>query len=204
MPRNLLGAALALTVFWFIASMIQMNIFIFGEHVLQVGERMITGLLTITGVTMGIGSYLAGLFSKAKAERGFVPLAAIGVLFPLLGLGMAAGTSLPLAFLFLGILGLSAGFYFVPLNTYLQNNSPDEVRGRNLGVSSFLGYSSILFSAAIFYALNNWLHVDPQTIFLVTAAVTGLAVAPVVWKLWSHTTRFLRGLFPGRGGDRKK
>ncbi len=202
MPRALFGTALALAIFWFVASMIQMNIFIFGEHALHVGEGMITGLLTVMGISMGLGSYLAGLFSKSRAERGFVPLAAIGVIIPLIYLGLLGGTSLIGAFVALAALGLSAGFYFVPLNTYLQRQSPDDVRGRNLGVTSFIGYSSILLSAAGFYALNNWMLASPQTIFLVTAGLTGLAMIPVIWKLWTYTMAFLRRIF-GLGGGKE-
>ncbi len=182
MSRPLYLAAAGLAFFWFVSSMLQMNIFMFAEHVLRSSSAAATALLMALGVATGAGSYVAGLLSEKFEKRGLV-LGAVGVALALLDLSLFGGGSLIRAVVDLVILGFSGGFFYIPLNTYLQKGSPEAVRGRNIGIANALGFGAVLLSAGAFWALSSGFGLDPSGVFLVNAGLAAAVAGGLVWKL---------------------
>ena len=182
MSRPLYLAAAGLAFFWFVSSMLQMNIFMFAEHVLRSSSAAATALLMALGVATGAGSYVAGLLSEKFEKRGLV-LGAVGVALALLDLSLFGGGSLIRAVVDLVILGFSGGFFYIPLNTYLQKGSPEAVRGRNIGIANALGFGAVLLSAGAFWALSSGFGLDPFGVFLVNAGLAAAVAGGLVWKL---------------------
>ena len=69
----------ALAFFNFLGSIFQMNILIYGPHVLHVGEIQISLLLLAVSLGIALGSVFAGAASEKKVELGLVPLGALGI-----------------------------------------------------------------------------------------------------------------------------
>lgn len=153
---RLFRVALGIAFFWSFAALGQTNIDAFAEEsggILEM-ERMPLLISLILGV--GGGSILAGIASRGQIELGLVPWGAIGMILFSICLFMAPehfidGTmdnpKIWIACLFLLLLGISAGFFDVPLASYIQHYSPVEKRGQILAANNFLLFSAMLLIA---------------------------------------------------------
>ena len=138
--RALLRVALGIVFFWSIAGLAQINIDAFAEESGSISESQRTPLLISLILGVGVGSVFAGLASGHRIAMGLVPWGAAGIAI-CCGLLFFAPEGFiddrPLTFnkvvacLMLAGLGVSAGFYDVPLAAYLQHRSPLESRGGN-------------------------------------------------------------------------
>jgi hypothetical protein len=105
---------------------------------------------------------LAGIISGGKIELGLVPWGAVGMcLFGFLlffvpadFIGETIGLNFVIACALLAGLGISAGFFDVPLASYLQHNSPPDRRGAVLSASNFMTFSGIALMAVLYAALT--------------------------------------------------
>ena len=70
------------------------------------------------------------------------------------------------------ILGLSAGFFIVPLMAFIQWHSPRQQLTEILALDSFLSFCGVLIAAFLLMALDS-LNLDPADCFLVVAVLTG-------------------------------
>ncbi|MBU4477627.1 MAG: MFS transporter [Candidatus Omnitrophica bacterium] len=162
----LLTAIAGLVYFSLLASVFQLNILLYARKIMQANEFLTGCLLTVLALGVGSGSMIAGRASAKKVEFGFVPLGALGLsLFSIL-LGFTYA-SLPLTGLCLFILGISAGFYIVPLNTYIQQKSPADQRGQVLATLNFFSFLAILIGTVLIYAFREWLKWNAVQIFIV-------------------------------------
>lgn len=196
MPAKLVRAGLAIAFFWLLSSIIQMNIFQFGAQTLGVGTGMVTGLLTAIGLATGAGALLAGKLSKDKVELGLVPLGAAGVALFLLDLGIFGGGSIVRAFIDLSLLSVSAGFFYIPLNAYLQQESPAAARGRFLGLANLMTFAAILGSAGVYWLLATALALTPAAVFTASAALAVAAAVPTFWFLRAPLREFIAKRLP--------
>ena len=121
-----------LAFFNFIGAVFQMNILIYGSHVLFAKEVGVSILLLAVFLGIAAGSVLAGGASEGKVELGLVPLGAAGITFMSFLLGFGGNYYAVFGILF--ILGVCAGFYTVPLNAFFQRWSPEAHRGQYLSV----------------------------------------------------------------------
>jgi acyl-[acyl-carrier-protein]-phospholipid O-acyltransferase / long-chain-fatty-acid--[acyl-carrier-protein] ligase len=184
--RTLFRTALGIAFFWFLASLAQMNIDSYGTKVLAVGQEDIGPLLAMLVVGVGLGSVLAGLWSGEKVELGIVPLGAAGIcvsafLLYLTGNSLVQATveathrAFGWSCVWLFLLGISAGLFDIPLESYLQQRSEVKNRGTILAASNFIAYSFMIVSAGLFWLMQSKFHWTASTIFL----VAGLGTVPV-------------------------
>jgi acyl-[acyl-carrier-protein]-phospholipid O-acyltransferase/long-chain-fatty-acid--[acyl-carrier-protein] ligase len=192
LPKALRAPSAGIGLFWFLTSLLQMNIFLFGQHALKIGEVATTGLLAGAGIAMGLGSFLAGKLSRKKVELGLAPWGLLGLTAFMLDLALFGAGSWVRAALDLAALSLSAGLFYIPLNSYIQQQSPPEARGRILGASNFISYGAILLSAGMYFALTAWAGLSPSGIFLAGAVIAGAALAPVAIALGRQAWAFAR------------
>ena len=159
----LFRVALGVIFFWAIASFAQLNIDIFADQSGGITESERTPLLVSLLLGVGLGSVLAGLASGDNIELGLVPWGAIGMAFfsvllffapaDFLGSESSAGTAI--ACVLLAGLGISAGFFDVPLSSYLQHRSPVATRGAILSATNCLMFSGIAMMAFLIM-LTGW------------------------------------------------
>ena len=145
--RSILGVAW----FWFFGATLLTLFPIYGRHVLQVDERVVTLFLAEFCVGIGLGALLCARLAKRRIELGLVPIAALGLgiflfdlvfashgfaLVPegsLLGLRsflQAPGSPRILADLL--AIAVCGGCYVVPLNALTQSRAKPERRSRIL------------------------------------------------------------------------
>lgn len=91
------------------------------------------------------------------------------------------------------LLGVAAGMYDVPLQSFLQYNSPENARGSIMAAVNFLTFVGTLVASGIYPLLTQTLGLTGRTIFL----LGGLGMIPVVlvvYRLKTYATlRFFFG-----------
>jgi acyl-[acyl-carrier-protein]-phospholipid O-acyltransferase / long-chain-fatty-acid--[acyl-carrier-protein] ligase len=174
--RALLRVALGIVFFWSIGAMAQMNIDQFAFEAGATREVTKTPLLIALVVGIGAGSILAGIWSRGKVELGILPLGALGValssllLFTVHGEIFNPTVALQLSFGLIAAcgllltLGISAGLFSVPLESYLQHHSPPKTRGSILAAANFLIFAGILLFSVLFAVLRVPFHEGPPSL----------------------------------------
>ncbi len=207
----LLRAALGIAFFWMLASLAQNNITLFGKYVFGLGQTGIGAMLVVLVIGMAVGSVSAGLLSRGRVELGLVPLGVAvivgsSVLLCLVGSHVptpklaeaalldASDVADSAAFwwcsLFLFTLGLGAGFFNVPLESFLQHKSDPQTRGTVLAAANFLAFSMMIVSSCLFYVMRELLKLSSSQIFLMAGIASVPVLIYVVWLLPNATVRF--------------
>jgi acyl-[acyl-carrier-protein]-phospholipid O-acyltransferase/long-chain-fatty-acid--[acyl-carrier-protein] ligase len=83
----------------------------------------------------------------------------------------------------LGALGLTAGLFDVPLQSYLQHYSPEQTRGSVLAAANFLAFAGMLAASAVFWVLRSPMGFSAAGIFLFSGGVALLVAALLLWWL---------------------
>ncbi|MFH1919524.1 MAG: acyl-[ACP]--phospholipid O-acyltransferase [Planctomycetota bacterium] len=186
--RPLLLAALGSAYFWALGALAQLNIDKFAEFELLVEQEWVGPLLGVLVLGIGIGSALAGIWSRGRIELGLVPLGALGMaVFPMFLFLVPAGTGSPSSAPYYGTcfgllaLGMAAGLYDIPLLAFLQDRSPRESRGRILAASNFIAFSCMFLASAAFGLLAGWLGLSARQIWLVAGIVTLPVFLCILW-----------------------
>ena len=185
--RPLLRTSLGIAFFWFLASIANMNINTYGEEVLGLTKTEIGGVMVVLVLGVGIGSVLAGIWSGGKVELGLVPLGAFGVSVSSMllfyagsqvdpGLAASQQDAYWWSNLWLFALGLSAGLFNVPLESYMQHRSDPNARGVILAANNFVAFTFMLAASGLFYLMQGPLGLSSSEIFL----VAGLGTVPVI------------------------
>ncbi len=152
------NAIFGLSLFWLIGATIQYDItdharYIFGMDDLNTGI-----IMSIAAIGIAVGAILTGWLSGKRVHLGYVIVGSLGLgISMFLIMLMNPAKELFIALIFIG--AFFAGFFKIPLNSYVQ----DAVQGRKLG--DILGYLNvmvfvfILFSAGI-YAIFNYMTAE--------------------------------------------
>ena len=175
--RHLLGdrplwlAVMAISYFWFLALLFQMDLVLFGSETLRASDRLVGLLMTCLSLGIGAGSMLAGRLSGDKVEIGLVPLGSVFMGIFSLGL-YTARASYAASVAMLAMLGIAAGVFFVPLNAYLQQRSESREKGRIIATNNIYNTLGMLLATAVFYACQDALHISPPHIILIFGFVS--------------------------------
>jgi acyl-[acyl-carrier-protein]-phospholipid O-acyltransferase / long-chain-fatty-acid--[acyl-carrier-protein] ligase len=166
-------AVIANTFFWFLGSLLLLNIVLYATDILHVDDQHSSYLLAALSLGIGIGSFLAGYASAGKIEHGMVLPGMIGIT------AMAAILSLPsLSFatvaILLALLGTAGGFFVVPVNALIQRRPAPEEKGRTIAVANLLSFVGVALQPLAQYGMLRLGHPDPSRVFLVAAAMTVL------------------------------
>jgi len=163
--RPLWLAVMAISYFWFLALLFQMDLVLLGSETLKASDRLVGLLMTCLSLGIGAGSMLAGRLSGDKVEIGLVPLGSIFMGVFSLGLYAARG-SYAVSVVMLSLLGIAAGVFFVPLNAYLQQRSESGEKGRIIATNNIYNTLGMLLATAVFYVCHDALHVSPAHVIL--------------------------------------
>ena len=157
---RLFRVAIGIAFFWSFAALGQTNIDAYAEESGGIFELERLPLLLSLILGVGGGSILAGIASGGRIQLGLVPWGAIGMIvfstllwfspshfingtFSNSGMWIACG-------LLLG-LGISCGFFDVPLASYIQHHSPTEKRGQILAANNFMLFTAMLVIGGALY-----------------------------------------------------
>jgi len=168
-------AVIANTFFWFLGAILLLNIVLYATDILQVDEAHSSYLLAALSLGIGVGSFVAGYASGRKIEMGMILPGLTGIVLLTGGLSAPGLTYLSVMGL-LGVLGICAGFFVVPVNALIQNRPRPEVKGRVIGAANLLSFGGIALQPLVQYAMMRLGHPDPGRVFLISA---GACVAMV-------------------------
>ena len=143
------NVVLGLSLFWLVASLIQLNLYIHCRDFLQISSTQTGIILALVAVSIGTGSFLSGLVAKDKVEMGLIPLGGTGFIISIFAIYFFNPKGIAFIILIM-CAALTAGFFKTPLNAWMQV----KVKGRRLGdavaYNNMMNFVFILFSAAIF------------------------------------------------------
>ena len=169
--RGLLMAILVVSVFWFLGGVTQMAVNTLGKSTLGLSNARTSLMVVAIGIGIAAGCAVTGSLAKGGNGRRWVTTGALLLCFTLsmvafLGsgwLGVPASSGIVDASFFTALfradalewglrlnmilLGGAAGMFVVPVQVYLQQAPPDDMKGRLLGVQNLVTWIGILLSA---------------------------------------------------------
>ncbi len=190
--RPLLLAILGAAFFLLIGGFVQMNLIPYGMEYTPIQKNEDASYLFLfVAVGIGIGALTAGKASGKNIEFGLVPFGAFGIFLALALLGFKTGVgNIAIIGGILFILGLSAGFFIVPLVAFIQWHSPRKQLTEILALDSFLSFCGVLIAAIVLMALDA-MNLTPAENFLVAAALTGILALMALKSLPDFLIRFV-------------
>jgi len=179
--RTLFTAVIANTFFWFLGSLLLLNIVLYATDILHVDEVHSSYLLAGLSLGIGIGSFVAGLASGHKIEYGMIlpGIAAIAIMAALLSL---PGLNFIGVLVLLAFLGLAGGFFVVPINASIQHRPHPDEKGRTIAAANLLSFIGVALQPVAQYAMLHLGHPNPARIFLICAAMS-LVVAFILFRM---------------------
>lgn len=149
-----------MTFFWFLGAILLLNIVLYATDLLQVDESGSSYLLAALSLGIGAGSFLAGHVSGRTIEVGMILPGMTGIVLAT-GALFVPGLRYETVMLLLVALGISAGFFVVPINALIQNCPKPEEKGRVIGASNLLSFGGIALQPVALYAMLQLGHPDP-------------------------------------------
>lgn len=188
--RALFMSIIGLTYFGFLSGLFQPNVLLYARKVMEIDHIQMGFLIGALTCGIGFGCWLAGKVSVDKVELGLVPLGAVGVsLFSIL-LGVVHGSFIS-AVLVIFCLGISSGFYMIPLSTLIQSIGARERLGQILATNSFLSFTGIMVGSLVLFVLRDGLGLDAAQIFVVSGFLTIAATVYIIRLLPYSFVRFI-------------
>jgi acyl-[acyl-carrier-protein]-phospholipid O-acyltransferase/long-chain-fatty-acid--[acyl-carrier-protein] ligase len=164
-------AVLANTFFWFLGSLLLLNIVLYATDILRVDDQHSSYLLAALSLGIGIGSFLAGYASAGKIEHGMVLPGMIGIMV-MAALLASPGLNFVAVAILLALLGTAGGFFVVPVNALIQRRPAPEEKGRTIAVANLLSFVGVALQPLAQYGMLRLGHPDPSRVFLVAAGMT--------------------------------
>lgn len=192
--RMLLTAVAANTFFWFLGSLLLLNIVLYGADVLFLDETHSSYLLAGLSLGIGLGSLAAGFAAGKKIETGMVlpGLAGIFVMATVLSL---PGLGFTAVLVCLAILGVAGGFFVVPVNALIQRRPAAAEKGRTIAVANLLSFIGVALQPVAQFAMIKLGHPNPSRVFLIAGGMTvamGCVLAWMLPELWSRAMDWTR------------
>jgi acyl-[acyl-carrier-protein]-phospholipid O-acyltransferase/long-chain-fatty-acid--[acyl-carrier-protein] ligase len=191
----MLRVALGIFFFWTLGGLAHLNIDQYAAEGEATHQSQMAPLLVTLVIGIGVGSVLAGLWSKGHVELGILPVGALGLVIGSMLLFTVEGEffepsgdwtiSYVGAAVLLFLLGCSGGLFDVPLAAYMQHYSPREHRGSILAASNFLTFGGILIASLAFGLMR--LPVGSGSLDNLSAKFAAQPEArPVAQQLWDE------------------
>ena len=177
--RTLLQTGVGIAWFWGLGALLQLAIVLVGRSTLGLGDSKVAALAACLAVGIGLGSVVAGRVSGDKVELGLAPIGGFGM--GACTLAFAASSSFTCASLALVLLGLSGGFFIVPLNALLQQRPARQERGQVLATVNLLATGGVLAASGVLWLLAERMAWAPGRILLAAGLAT---LAGSVYVLW--------------------
>jgi len=176
--------------FSFVAGFSQLNLLSYGtEHLLLESKESATWLFLFIALGVGAGSILAGKASRDGIEFGIVPVGAFLVALCSLCLGLLPAGSFMLAGLICGLLGLGAGLFIVPVESFVQFRTDPARRGEIIAAAGWLSWVGILLASGLVFILPK-LGLTAAGGFLLVGALVVVLFGFAMYHLPDFLVRF--------------
>jgi 1-acyl-sn-glycerol-3-phosphate acyltransferase len=198
-------AVLGISWFWFYGILILAQVPLYAKDLLHGNEQTVTMLLICFTAGVGLGSLLCEKLSGRRLEIGLVPLGSLGLTVFGVDLYFATPAVPPQLLTWqavaawpgvwrvlfdITLIGISGGFYIVPLYALMQRITPKAVMSRVISANSIWN-AIFMVVASLFGALMLSRGVSIPMLILVVA-ILNLAVAAFIYvRLPEFLLRFL-------------
>tara|TARA_B100001059_G_scaffold113776_3_gene113976 strand:- start:31781 stop:33094 length:1314 start_codon:yes stop_codon:yes gene_type:complete len=186
----LMTAVFAWCLFYLVASLI---IVIIPEYKapLELSDSQVSYMLGAATLGVATGGGIVGIFSGRFIVVRFIPMGAVGMTIGFFVLGIL---QLPYIWILvtLGLIGLAAGVYVVPILALLQHMPVPGFRARCLGTANFSCYVTMSMSAGLYGLMAIKVGSHPETWFL----ITGIMAAIISISLFFMMPSLSRGARP--------
>ncbi len=178
--RDLWRANWGNAMFFFVATMVQINLALYAQKVFHLKPTEQAWLQAALSLGIGVGSVLAGRLSRGRIEYGLIApgaalMAVAGGCLGWPGLGKPVFTAA------LWLLGFGGGFFIVPIVSVLQHRPSPQTKGAMQGTASWLSWVGIAAAALTQSALSSGARLDYGQIFWICGLVAALAGGFVTW-----------------------
>lgn len=190
---------IAISWFWFYGAVLLTQFPVFAKNVLHGDESVFILLLSIFSLGIGIGSLLCEKLAKGKVELGLIMLGAIGM--AIFGFDFAHNStvfSVPAGMAYdyrtfldgflhyrlladIALIGIFAGFYIVPLYTFVQASGLKSHQSRLIAANNILNSLFMVVSAGFSIWIFSLGFNIPQ-LFMATACLHLLVIAYLCWR----------------------
>ena len=179
--------------YWFYGATYLTQIPQLTQQTLHGSENVVSLLLTLFSVGIGLGSLLCRKIGGSEVNIKMVPIGMLGLTLcafylaaslsmipPVTGehLGVTdlfnQGASYYHVMLSVSLLGISGGFYIVPLYAMMQAYSPRSHRARVVAANNILNAVFMVSSAIFSIIILSILKIDIQILFCITAVFSAL------------------------------
>ncbi len=188
--RVLKSSIIAVNYFWFIGAVFQLNIFLYAKEMIGASDKVSGGLVCALMIGVVLGSFIAGYLSGEHVELGLVPIGAVGIGFFTIDL-LWAHVNMIRLIVDLFLLGISAGFYDIPLTAMVQWRSPKGERGRVLATMNFFSFVAILSASGVLWIMHAVIELNSAQVFF-ALGLFSLAVAVVLCCVFPETRQRLK------------
>lgn len=178
--RDLWRANWGNTAFFFVATLIQINLALFAQKVFHLKPTEQAWLQAALSLGIGVGSMLAGRLSRGRIEYGLIPLGAGLMALASVWIGWP-GMEKPAFTAGLSLLGLGGGLFIVPIVSVLQHRPSAQTKGAVQGAASWLSWVGIAAAAITQTLLSGTAHLSYGQIFWVCGGVAALSGTFVTW-----------------------
>ncbi len=199
---------LANSWYWFYGATVLTQIPQMTKLYLHGNENVSSLILTFFSIGIVIGSMICKKMSGNRVNIKMVPLGAVGLTIFAIYLAWALA-SIPATqgefynipqvfqhgmayyhvFIAVTLLGISGGFYIVPLYAMMQAKSPDTQRARIVAANNILN-AIFMVSAAIFaIVVLSFLQLNLLHLFYISAMLSALVTSVLIVKIRKHLTR---------------
>src|SRR5690554_176600 len=188
--------------YWFYGATYLTQIPQLTQQNLHASENVVSLLLTFFSVGIGVGSLLCRKIGGTEVNIKMVPIGAVGLTVfafylaaalafvppqtgELLGLSevFQQGWSYYHVMLAVTLLGISGGFYIVPLYAMMQAHSPRSHRARVVAANNILNAVFMVSSAIFSIIILSILEFDLKILFCITAVLSGLFTLWLLYRL---------------------
>lgn len=156
--------------FLFIGAFAQLNIIPFAIQSLSLDETKGGYLFLVTAIGISTGSLIAGKLSK-QGKFTVSYFGALGIFICAILISIFA-SHLIFVIISLVLLGLFGGIFVVPMDTFIQTESPENMRGQVIAANNFLSFIGVLLASLLLFILKPFGSFAAATGFFIVGVFT--------------------------------
>jgi acyl-[acyl-carrier-protein]-phospholipid O-acyltransferase/long-chain-fatty-acid--[acyl-carrier-protein] ligase len=173
--KSIAIAILGIGWFWFLGTLMQTILPLYGKEILHVDETYTALLQAFIGLGIAGGCVVAGWLSKDTYEPGLIPFGSIGIAIGTLWAGFSGNSYLHTAF-GLSILGFSAGLFIIPIYTFLHQRAKGNERGRIFATANYVDTIGMLIASGAYWVFATTVFRLPEDKILALFGVVTVAI----------------------------
>ncbi len=183
---RLRNALVVVSVFWFVAGVVRLTSTQYTLLQLGVDKFWTSVVQGVIAIGIAVGCVVCGQMSRQRVRPEFVQRGAIGLALTLfavavVGLLQSRGADSDVAYVasatLLFGLGISTGFFVVPLQVVLQTRSPRELKGRVIAAQNLFNFVGLFLAGAVYGGLGQMLEAVELPVSMIFGAMGLLMVA---------------------------